>query len=267
MASPGSSHIPKVLYTGVPDLQIVHPEILDNWSNLKRLNPTWLHHPFDDVMQEDFIRKYYDKDVLKTYLSIDPFYGAARSDLFRYLLIFEKGGGWLDSKSTCKLPLDTILKTEDHYLLSNWKNLETGLVTKGIWRDITLPCPEFQNWFIFSAPRHVFLEKTIENVLKKLRNYHPLISGVGRQAVVTTTGPIMYTQSIFPLLESYEKTIFSSFEHGFRYSIFPGWTGHNGPQKSHYINRTNSLIRNNPLKLIEATLLNTIARIRNFRRP
>ncbi len=247
------------MYTGVSDLKNLHPEISENWLNLKRLNPTWSHFSFDDTMQEDFIRTFYGKGVLKTYLSIDPLYGAARSDLFRYLLIFEKGGGWLDSKSTCKFPLDTILKTGDQYLLSHWKDQETGFVTKGIWRDITLPCPEFQNWFIFSAPRHIFLEKTIENVLKKLRNYHPLISGVGRQAVVTTTGPILYTQTIFPLLQSYENTIFSSFEHGFRYSIFPGWTGHNGPQKSYYINRTNSLTRNSLIKRVEAQLVRIIS--------
>jgi len=258
MVDLGSIHIPKVIYTGVSDLKNVHPDISENWSNLRRLNPTWSHCPFDDTMQEDFIRSYYGKAVLKTYLSIDPLYGAARSDLFRYLLIFEKGGGWLDSKSTCKFTLDSVLKTEDKYLLSHWKNQETGFVTKGIWRDIILPCPEFQNWFIFSSPGHIFLERTIENALKKLRNYHPLISGVGRQAVVTTTGPILYTSTIYPLLESFEYRRFSSYENGFRYSIFRGWTGHNGPQKSTYINRTNSLIRNSLINRVEAQLVRII---------
>jgi mannosyltransferase OCH1-like enzyme len=264
MNSEGSLYIPKVIYTGVSNLVNVHPEILENWSNLKNLNPGWHHYPFDDGMQEDFIRTFYDKDILKYYLSIDPIYGAARSDFFRYLLIFEKGGGWLDSKSTCKFGLDSVLKLEDKYLLSHWKNRETGMVTKGIWRDVTLPCPEFQNWFIFAQPKHIFLEKTIENVLRKLQTYHPLISGVGRQAVVTTTGPIIYTETIFPYLESAENRIFSSFENGFRYSIFKGWTGHNEPQNSFYINRTNSLVSNSLLKRLEAFVLLIFVKIWNL---
>jgi len=263
MASPGSSHIPKVLYTGVSDLQNVHPEILDNWLTLKGLNPTWLHHPFDDEMQEDFIRTHYGKDVLRTYLSIDPLYGAARSDLFRYLLIFEKGGGWLDSKSTCKFALDSVFRREDKYLLSHWKNLKIGLESKGIWQNSTLPCPEFQNWLIFAEPRHTFLEETIENVLRNLRKYHPLFSGVGQRAVVTTTGPFAYTKTIFPLLKSCENTLISSFEKGFRYSIFEGWTGHHQPQKSYYISRTNSLIRNSFIKRLEALLIIIIKKFRN----
>ena len=67
-------------------------ELQENVDNLKRLNPGWTHLLHDDDDIQAFILDNYGPGVLSYYERINPRYGAARADLFRYLLLYKSGG-------------------------------------------------------------------------------------------------------------------------------------------------------------------------------
>ena len=173
--------------------------ILKNIEFIESQNPDWTYHLYRDDDVEDFILKYYGKTNLNLYLSINKDYGAARADFFRYLLINQKGGVYLDIKSAPKIPLNEIIKPNDQFIFSHWKKPVHAKL-------LNYPLGELQNWFIISIPKHPFLKEVIKNVIYNIKNYNPKLDGIGKSGVLKLTGPIVYSQSIIPLLSKYRHT-------------------------------------------------------------
>lgn len=114
--------IPRVIHQTLPDKHRIVSSIADNIARLQAMNPGWRHvlHDNDDIPQ--YIGAHFGADVLKAYNSINPLYGAARADFFRYLLIYNEGGVYLDVKSGCKQPLDDVIQPTDELLLARWED-------------------------------------------------------------------------------------------------------------------------------------------------
>lgn len=229
--------IPQIIHQTLPSKLDLAEHVRDNILKLKALNPSWTYRLYDDADIQNFIGTHYSTDILDLFNGVNPLYGAARADLFRYLLLFKVGGVYLDIKSSCAKPLNSFIREDDELLLSHWKNKQGekfhgwGIHTKD---DVN---NEFQNWHIICAPGHPVLKAVIISVLDNLRHYSMMKYGVGRFGVFRTTGPIAYTKAITPILDQYPHRIFDSDESGLVYSIFfvssPN-TSHKKIFKSHY---------------------------------
>lgn len=64
-------------------------EIEQNIEHIKRLNPEYEYHLFDDEDIKAFILEHYGEVIWGYYQRIAPIYGAARADFFRYLLVYQ----------------------------------------------------------------------------------------------------------------------------------------------------------------------------------
>jgi hypothetical protein len=221
---PRYSHIPKIIHQTYSSPEI--PEFArHNVESLRQLNPGWVYQYWSDKNRHDFIYQYYGWDILQQYLRINPRYGAARADLFRYLLIYQLGGVYLDIKSGCKVPFDEIIRPDDQYLLAHWEN-GPGEPFQGwglhpvICKD--LPRGEYQQWHIIAAPGHPFLEHVINSALDNLVKYIPQVHGTGMYPVLAMTGPIAYTLAIASIQSFHSYRLFDSHDAGLKYSIM-GW--------------------------------------------
>lgn len=237
-----SSIIPQQIFTGISSLDLINTDLSDNYEKLRRNNPEWSHEIFTNEMQECFIRDNFGKEIFNAYLSINRRYGSARNDLFKYCLIFLKGGIWLDAKSTCEKPFSQIILPTDRFLLSYWPNLTTGPVNELFWADrCKIACPEFINWMIISEAKHVFLESVISQVVKNIQTYNPIRHGIAEQAVLGTTGPLVYTNAIFNKLSVGKFRMIEAHNEEIHYSIFQGME-HREIIKSKYHGRVIPLV-------------------------
>lgn len=216
-----------------------------NISTLKSSNPDWSHKLYDSEAIEAFIADAYGLDMVAAYRRIDPLYGAARADLFRYLLIYDQGGVYLDLKSSFDGPIGNRIDTaRDNFILSQWRNgpgephegygLKSGVdhVAGG----------EFQQWHVISAPKHPFLGSVILAVLRAIRDYRPWRSGTGKPGVLSVTGPIVYTRTIAPLTGAYpHRRLGNETEIGLVYSILPN-DRHRTMLGAHYSSRKHPVI-------------------------
>ena len=215
--------IPNCIYTGFPNIYSMNDLFKENFERIKELNPNYSHTIFTDSMQVDFIEENFGKEMLNRYLSIHQSYGAARSDFFRILLLYKKGGIWMDSKSTVRTNFDLIITNEDRLVLSNWtKWHSTSIIEdpkKGSYREIV-------NWFIASEPAHEILEIAVQSILSNISKYNPLRSGFGKSAALMTTGPIAFTKAIHDDLNPNNHRMIDSYDAGIRFTIFNSWEGH-----------------------------------------
>lgn len=243
--------IPKIIHQTYYTKTNLPVPLQENINRIRLLNPGWEHRLYDDADIEGIILQYYGQDMLDIYHLIDPAYGAARADLFRYLLIYAQGGVYLDMKSTTTRPLDEVLWPDDHYILSKWdgnKYYGWGLHPElaGIERG------EFQQWHVIAAAGHPFLHAVLEQVIRNILHYEVATSGVGFKGVIRTTGPLAYTFAIEAIrpLHPYRQVEIEQ-DLGVIYSIYDSSSAdrnknHRQISKKHYTELDIPLIKYNP---------------------
>ena len=196
--------IPKIVHQtySTKDLPAL---IKSNIDKLKAHNPEWDFRLYDDEDISKYIETNYPK-LLVIYNKINPKYGAARADFFRYLLMYKDGGVYLDIKSGAKKPLSQILRDTDKFILCHWsKSFDDG--KWGVHPGVSTSNGELQQWHIIAVKGHPFLKSVIENVCNNIKHYNPIIHDYGLWGVVNLTGPIAYTESIYPMLTNYPNRL------------------------------------------------------------
>lgn len=239
---PIGSSIPKVIYQTYPTKNLP-PELNDNILRIRSINKDWQHVLFDNEDIEKFIFREYGKDILRSYLSIDERYGAARADLFRYLLIYNRGGCYLDIKSLSTKCLTDIIPKEAKYILSNWDNPVDGRHSE----LSNIVGGEFQQWHVIGVRGHPFLRAVLNNVLRNISVYLPSLHDVGKKGVLSLTGPIAYTLAIEKIKDSCQYNLLNSpSETGLVYSVFENnrSNSHLSVFNNHYSLMTHPIVNN-----------------------
>lgn len=85
-------------------------------DKLKRDNPEFTHYLYDNDECRAFIKDNFDNDVLYAFDKLIP--GAFKADLWRYCILYKKGGIYLDIKFQCENNFKLIeLVNKEHYIL------------------------------------------------------------------------------------------------------------------------------------------------------
>ncbi|MBP0495848.1 glycosyltransferase family 32 protein [Pararoseomonas indoligenes] len=204
---------------------------------MRARNVGWDYRFYDDAAVSQFIRDAYGSNILARFERIDPRYGAARADVFRYLLAYHTGGVYLDIKSTASRPLDELLLPNDRLILAQWPE-DAAFDGWGShdW-DFAgrIKGGEFQQWHVICAPGHPYMHAVINAVLRNIDCYIPQMHGCGVNAVLRLTGPIAYTIAMLPLLNAgLHRTAQQHRDLGLDYSMLPANADHKKILVSHY---------------------------------
>ncbi|KAF0654327.1 mannosyltransferase OCH1-like enzyme [Cyanobium sp. Copco_Reservoir_LC18] len=222
---PASRGIPRIIHQTFSSRSRMPAVLEENCRAIEALNPDFTYRFYDDHDRERLIGEIYGEAILARYRRIDPAYGAARADLFRYLCIYHFGGVYLDVKVGVTRPLSDVLRDDDAYLLSQWDHSPgSPHAGWGTHRQLAaIPGGEFQQWHVIASPGHPFLAAVIAAVLSNIDRFDPFAFAHPWEAVICTTGPVAYTQSIHPILAAHpHRRLVGSEEVGLRYSLFDG---------------------------------------------
>ena len=118
---------------------------------LKAQNPRFNHHLFDDNDCREFIRTHFKPDVLDAYDRLIP--GAYKADLWRYCILFIKGGIYLDIKYRPLNGFKFINLTESEHFVYDTNGID-------IYNALMVCLPG--NQILFQAIRRI-----VENVKNK----------------------------------------------------------------------------------------------------
>lgn len=230
--------IPKIIHQTYFKKEL-SPEIKLNIEKLKEANPDWEFRFYDDNDIEAYIKNNFP-EILNIYNKINTKYGAARADLFRYLVVYKDGGVYLDIKSSLSKPLSEILEPNDQYILAHWDFTHNPYCRHA---NVNNPNGEFQQWHIISTKGHPFLKAVIENTCKNIKVYNVYLHDVGMMGVLNLTGPIAYTLAILPILHLHKHRVGFDKDFGLIYSIFANSLGgHRMLFKTHYEGLKESIV-------------------------
>lgn len=226
---------------------------IDALNSTQKAIPDWEQIIYGDKEIDNFLEKEFGKDhkVTKAYNLINPKYGAARADLFRYLIIYKYGGLYLDMKSCVSGPIPEMPKDKDMWV-SEWFG-ETG----GANQHLFPKTGEYQNWYIYARKGCPLLKEIIErvvhniyklhenpdinfNISETLFGYNKYISETQSKGIVLcTTGPIAMTIAILNSnqINSVQNDTYINHVLVY-YCIKDDWLG----TKDHYSQQTEPLI-------------------------
>lgn len=228
--------IPKIIHQTYSS-SILPNELASITKDLKLKNSDWEYRFYDDNACSIYILENYGSEIHSIYNSINPSYGAARADLFRYLVLYKEGGVYFDIKSSCSISFSDLIHENDEFFISHWPNLKgEGFYGAGFFKELkSVENGEYQQWYIISKPNSPFLNAVIEKVLFNILNYNPWRDGVSKIGVLRLTGPIPYTLAIYPLLSKYSYRYSRNHEGFFlKYSVLPHQNAHVKLMKNHY---------------------------------
>ena len=97
-----STEIPKVIYQTYHHPEEIPPKVA---ANLAKYAADYQRFVLDDDKCIEFLTKHYHEAVIKTFGLLG---GAHKADLFRYAILYLKGGVYLDIKTELLMPLESV---------------------------------------------------------------------------------------------------------------------------------------------------------------
>ena len=162
--------IPKIIHQTFKDSKL---PFITRWhiSRFRKKNPEYAYEFYDDARIETFIGAEYSTEIYHSYKKLNI--GAAKADFFRYLVLFKRGGIYLDIDSGINCNLDEFIKPDDSAIIT-------------LEGDPTL----FAQWALIYSAGHPFLQKAIDIVMQNIGlNKFP-------HDVHKMTGPTVYTEAV-----------------------------------------------------------------------
>jgi mannosyltransferase OCH1-like enzyme len=149
-------------------------------------NPEFEHHLYDDDDCREFIRTQFDKKTLNAFDQLIP--GAYKADLWRYCILYKKGGIYLDIKFQCEPGFKLIeLVDREHFVLDrpyatkglsleeeiktinnpNYLNQITKIADQQIWKNGNVG---IYNALMVCKAGNPILLNCIQQIVRNVRN-------------------------------------------------------------------------------------------------
>ena len=167
--------------------------VKDYVSHMMSLNPSYDYELYDDDDIFYFIKENYERDVLSAYEKLEI--GAAKSDFWRYLVLYKNGGVYLDLDSHIYKSLDDLIKENDEAIISREGSEDNPHYDDhgGI----------FVQWCLIFNAGHPILEKTFKKCVYNIKNQTT-------QNIWHLTGPSVYSSAIREVLSPLDMDIYKS---------------------------------------------------------
>lgn len=124
-------------------------------------------------------------------------FGPLQVDIWRYCLILDQGGYYMDINKELTKPLRDFIGPDTQAFFAYESTLSLMVAPNEIAHRLANPHNLVVNWGFGFAKGHPILQKTIDNICK----YYPQFAGrvfeQPKHAIIKLTGPAMLTQSLY----------------------------------------------------------------------
>jgi mannosyltransferase OCH1-like enzyme len=145
-------------------------------------NPEYSYEFYDDRRQEEYVRNFdcsglnfTNEELNKAYDSVKI--PAGKADIWRYLIIYEKGGVYVDIDTLCKIPLSNYIKPNDTIVtgITGWlygdsinKNPRENGRLFSAWYHLFYQC------YLIYTPKNPFIKTTLEACIQSVNTKTPI---------------------------------------------------------------------------------------------
>ena len=131
-------------------------------------------------------------------------FGPMLADIFRYCILFERGGFYFDISKGCSVSITSLCSANATGLISYEAHDCVVIPKPNAMRRMLHPEKYVLQWGMGFAKEHAFLHLLLENICE----YYPFFKGksfaVPKNAILSLTGPGMFTKTLREYLDANE---------------------------------------------------------------
>lgn len=186
--------IPRIIIQTSGKRNIENQLLLHSIYTFQELNPEYEYLFFNNQECRQFIKTYYDHEILSFYDYLHP--GAFKADFFRYCYMYQYGGCYFDCKQLLRKPLHQFIQQDDSLILCQ-DNHKNGLF----------------NAFLCAKPKHPLFLHAIQKIIYKIKQFDSIYGSMVKSeyervpVILSLTGPSLLYEVFHELKLSYHKYV------------------------------------------------------------
>lgn len=208
-----SELIPNTVYQTweIRNLGKSHFQARDRFVNL---NPEYDFIFFDRFLRDQYMHDNWNRHpIYKIYK--DALFGPLATDIFRYCLIFDKGGIYVDINKGLSTPINNFKCPETNYFFSYEVDLHQKSPDKYLLSVLRCPNNFILNWAFGFRREHPVLLSVVNKIVENEKLYRDIIFARPSQAVVNYTGTTIFTEVLHDYVLNHREEKFNDSEINF----------------------------------------------------
>jgi len=191
-AGPGREQtIPRVVFQTAESGR-VHPTHAKAIAEFRALNPDLSFQLFDTGQRDDYMVSNWKKHpIFNVYQRAE--FGQMKADIFRYCIVFERGGYYFDFNKGCKTPLTQLHPPDAEGLISYESNPELIFPDVETAEQLQNPFNLVMQWAFAFEPMHPFLEAVVNRIVTLEPFFRGQIFRFPKKALLTMSAPGVFT--------------------------------------------------------------------------
>ena len=207
-------HLEDQTSTNIKD-QKISPIVYQTWSDkyfgrthfnslkkFRSLNPDLSFKIYTDQDVDTYMESNWkNNDIYEIFKN--SLIGPLKTDIFRYCILYDRGGYYFDISRGCKIPLNK-LHNQDTSMIISYEDTECYIPPKDqkIFK-LKRPFNHFLQWGLAFEKNHKFLELLLNEITNNYNFYKGKVFENPKLAILNFTGPGMYTHVMRNYLTKY----------------------------------------------------------------
>ena len=163
-------------------------------EKFRDLNPEISFKIFTNEKTDQYMKESWSSHPIYQ-LYLRAVYGPMRADIFRYCIIYERGGYYFDIAKGCNFPLTKLHALGDSGLIA-YEPVDCLIYPDvDIIRLLQHPEKYLLQWGFGFSKEHPVLKQVIDNICKHSEFFENLVFDIPKNAILMLTGPGMFTRS------------------------------------------------------------------------
>jgi len=186
--------IPRTVYQ-TAESRMVHPTHAKSIAEFRGLNPDLSFEMFDVAERDNYMHSAWrGQKILDVYER--AVFGQMKADIFRYCVVFDRGGYYFDFNKGCATPLTSLHPPGAEGLVSYETNPELIFPETPLAAELQNPFNLVMQWAFGFRKNHPFLEMLLERIVEIEPFFRDKVFRHPKAALLTMSAPGVFT-SVF----------------------------------------------------------------------
>lgn len=164
-----------------------------------RMNPDIAFYLFDDWDMDSYMATIWgDREIYKVFR--DAQFGPMKADIFRYCILYERGGFYFDISKGLSRPIREFVDENSFELITAEGNRHDFDSPPELKKRLLEPERLFVQWGFGFSPRHRLLDMQIRSIEERQGQFRDTVFEFPKLAILQLTGPHAFTKTVWEYL-------------------------------------------------------------------
>ena len=171
-------------------------------AKFRALNSDYSFYFYDQEQMDEYMGSYFEgAPILDVYRRAR--YGPLKADIWRYCILWERGGAYFDINKLLGTSLSNIIEPTDTAVISFELNASPIRCPPSVAPQLQFPDRTVCNWGMMFEKGHPLLKLVIDGIVEKAPKYRGLEVSDIKSTIIALSGPRHLTECVYRYIASH----------------------------------------------------------------